>query len=358
MKLESVISLEDFQYQINHFDDDRRGQVLASTIAVSVLPLIAVIVRFWSRKLKRTPWKQDDYCIVVALVFSFGMMVQVTVATRYGLGQQALKAGLDNVTVFFKIVYAYQLTYGFTITLVKACILMFYHRTFVSHGFRRTVWGMAAFILLYFVPFTTAAIFQCRPLRLAWNKTLDGVCIDYVAYFKAASIVNLVTDVLLLVMPLPVVWRLNITPRQKIAVTGIFTLGGFVCVVAGLRIPYVLKISFGGNPTMNSVEGFIWTNVEVAMSIVCACLPVMRPFFRALLKDGLMSGKSSQAVSDEPAWPAPSRNQSVETSGSPSETRLHYPVSYLDDYPPPPPQELATYVLHDSKRADAEQYLR
>ena len=125
-----------------------------------------------------------------------------------------------------QIVYAYQLTYGFTITLVKACILMFYHRTFVSHGFRRTVWGMAAFILLYFVPFTTAAIFQCRPLRLAWNKTLDGVCIDYVAYFKAASIVNLVTDVLLLVMPLPVVWRLNITPRQKIAVTGIFTLGG------------------------------------------------------------------------------------------------------------------------------------
>ena len=94
------------------------------------------------------------------------------------------------------------------------------------------------------------------------------------------------------------------------------------------------------------------------MSIVCACLPVMRPFFRALLKDGLMSGKSSQAVSDESAWPAPSRNQSVETSGSPSETRLHYPVSYLDDYPPPPPQELATYVLHDSKRADAEQDLR
>ena len=68
MKLESVISLEDLQYQINHFNDDKRRQVLASTIPVSVLPLIAVILRFWSRKLKRTPWKQDDYCIVVALV--------------------------------------------------------------------------------------------------------------------------------------------------------------------------------------------------------------------------------------------------------------------------------------------------
>ncbi len=122
-------------------------------------------------------------------------------------------------------VYVYQFTYACAITTVKVCILMFYHRTFVSTGFRRAVWAVGAFIFVYFLAFTIVAIFQCRPIRLAWDKTLDGTCIDYVPYFKASSIVNLVTDIFLLVMPLFVVWRMNVTRRQKIAVTGIFALG-------------------------------------------------------------------------------------------------------------------------------------
>lgn len=148
-------------------------------------------------------------------------------------------------------------------------ILLFYHRTFVSPTFRRVNFAVGVFILVYFTSFTLVSIFQCRPIRFAWQKTIEGTCINYYPFYKATAGVNLATDILLLLMPLYVTWRLRVTFEQKVALTGIFLLGSLsvcpelrllvlwylliprsVCVVGGLRIPYILLIKEGwDNPT-------------------------------------------------------------------------------------------------------------
>lgn len=83
MQIASVISIEDFQYQITHLDDDKRQYIRATVIAVSILPAIAVILRFWSRKLKKTPWKQDDFGIVVALVWNCNLTLHVCTSVAF-----------------------------------------------------------------------------------------------------------------------------------------------------------------------------------------------------------------------------------------------------------------------------------
>lgn len=75
MQISQVISVEDFRYQITHLDEDKRRYVLVTTIALSILPAIAVFMRFWARRVNKAPWKQDDYAIVVALVWKYGCLL-------------------------------------------------------------------------------------------------------------------------------------------------------------------------------------------------------------------------------------------------------------------------------------------
>ena len=67
---------------------------------------------------------------------------------------------------------------------------------------------------------------QCRPISGFWNKGMMGVCtVNEYRFFFIGSIPNILTDVALLVLPLPYVWKLHQKTWQKIALGGIFLLG-------------------------------------------------------------------------------------------------------------------------------------
>ena len=72
----------------------------------------------------------------------------------------------------------------------------------------------------------TVTIFECRPVAAAWDFELAGAkCIDLVTFFYVASAVNGVTDVVLCVAPLPLVYRLQTSVKEKALVSSLFGLG-------------------------------------------------------------------------------------------------------------------------------------
>jgi hypothetical protein len=52
-------------------------------------------------------------------------------------------------------------------------------------------------------------IFQCKPVSGAWSFTAQGHCINYIDYLYASSAVNVFTDIVLCVLPVPHLWRLS-----------------------------------------------------------------------------------------------------------------------------------------------------
>lgn len=70
------------------------------------------------------------------------------------------------------------------------------------------------------------ATFQCSPVAYAWDKTIrGGTCINEQAYYRYISLPNVITDAVMLVLPLPLVWRLHTSLSQKIGLTVIFLTG-------------------------------------------------------------------------------------------------------------------------------------
>lgn len=69
-------------------------------------------------------------------------------------------------------------------------------------------------------------IFQCKPIAFAWNKAIEGgSCIDMVAYFRYSIIPDIVTDVAMLILPLPTVWNLQASISQRAGLTAVFLTG-------------------------------------------------------------------------------------------------------------------------------------
>ena len=73
---------------------------------------------------------------------------------------------------------------------------------------------------------TLAAILQCSPVPYSWDKTIHGgSCINDLAFARFMAIPNVVDGFVMLVMPIPLVWRLDLAIQQKVALTATFLHG-------------------------------------------------------------------------------------------------------------------------------------
>lgn len=77
--------------------------------------------------------------------------------------------------------------------------------------------------VFYFLEFLLSVL-QCSPRERFWNSTIPGHCIGgwnmlYVAGF------NVISDSVILALPLSRIWRLQMALRKKIGVSLIFSVG-------------------------------------------------------------------------------------------------------------------------------------
>lgn len=73
-------------------------------------------------------------------------------------------------------------------------------------------------------------IFQCLPVNAVWDRFKDpslmSACtVNLNQFFNGNSIPNIVTDAMIIVLPMPFIWQLHLPKSQKIALTNVFILG-------------------------------------------------------------------------------------------------------------------------------------
>ena len=87
------------------------------------------------------------------------------------------------------------------------------------------VWIALALVIGWFISTLSAIIFQCTPVEGAWNQPAAKHCINARAFFLGNGTASMIMDVLILCLPMPMVWRLQLNRKRKLALTGMFLLG-------------------------------------------------------------------------------------------------------------------------------------
>ncbi|KAJ0286761.1 hypothetical protein CBS470a_005712 [Colletotrichum nupharicola] len=70
-----------------------------------------------------------------------------------------------------------------------------------------------------------SSIFPCNPIPSAYDLVTDGECIDRVATFKATAAFGVITDVMIICIPVPMVLSLHISTRKKVGLLALFGIG-------------------------------------------------------------------------------------------------------------------------------------
>ncbi|KAK6338368.1 hypothetical protein TWF730_002432 [Orbilia blumenaviensis] len=297
--------------------------VSATTIVFLVLAFISVALRIIARGFIARRMRIDDYLVLVAFVLSFGMCLSIIQGVNYGFGRHSSAIPYAMALEKQKYQYAFTLLFNPAIAMTKVSILAFYLLVFkVQKHFRRFCWITMAVVISAGLALTLLLAFRCSPIGLVFDpesnrQPFEG-CIGTVRIYFASAPVNILEDLAIIVLPIPVLTSLRLPTRQKAILLVVFSLGLFDIVVGIIRIHYFqLTESQALDFDYNAAYSFMWAAIEVNVGIVCASIPMTKPLISRFFPGWLGSTSLSEGQRDNTHYDPTFYNNSPGTPMTP-----------------------------------------
>ncbi|CAI7621274.1 unnamed protein product [Penicillium glandicola] len=285
----------DFEHPNQEF---RQSMILALVFAY-ILSTLSVVLRILARKITGSRLFLDDYLIMMALFFKYACSSGVVVLLFNGMGSHITMIPAKNLAVYFKLGFANAFIYTGCIACIKFSILALYKRLFAVRHMTIAVNVMVAFVTLWVVGVYVAGALLCIPVNKFWDQGVEGACLDPAKFYYGMQIPNILSDLILLIMPMRVVWTLPIPKTQKMLLSGVFLVGGLTLIFDIFRLNAMIRlVDLGPDITYNQVPVIVWTCVEAAVGITAACLPNLRPLFKVGHRNFWSQIRSTNNVSE------------------------------------------------------------
>lgn len=142
-----------------------------------------------------------------------------------GMGIHADLLDPRDIVMMAKWLVVAEILYAFNLGWTKLSLLMMYYRIFRVPYFKKMAYVVGAFVMAWVVCVTFLFIFICVPVQKLWYPDLPGHCINQVGTWIANAASTILTDLIILLMPLPQLWKLHLHTREKIGLTLAFCLG-------------------------------------------------------------------------------------------------------------------------------------
>ncbi|ETS84562.1 hypothetical protein PFICI_02587 [Pestalotiopsis fici W106-1] len=282
----------------NYKDPENRGPALLIVELVALpLAIICVALRLYVRihLIKRSGW--DDWLMVAAVFFCCGVTVSVILATQlYGWNIHVWDLTFREMIQGRKVSIAGQTIFVFASGLAKLSILTSYLRIAVPGSwFRRLTWATIGIVAAAIPAFLLLLWLQCIPAASYWNLfSVERDCIPEAPPLMGQTIVTVITDFIVYILPMPTLWALKLPLFQRIGLMTVFGFGCVVVVAGCMRSYWIYHVEVQTYDV--TWEGFylwIWAAVEVNLGVICGCAPVLKP-----LLFGVAQGKGSQYASN------------------------------------------------------------
>ncbi|KAM0266801.1 hypothetical protein ACHAPA_006578 [Fusarium lateritium] len=263
------------------------------------LATIVYAMRIVTRvRLLKNPLRLDDFLtgasLIACWVFyacTMGMVAQGGCATNFWQVKQSSYEALLKWTIPVNIFYM------LSSDLAKISLLFFYLRLSPERTFRIVIYVLISLFGLYALIYAMISLFGCQPINASWDLAAQatGKCVDKFGFFLAASVANVVMDLVILLLPLRIVIPLQIPRRQKMSLLFLFTTGGFVIIVAIYNCILTVKLFSSLNYTWGLAYELCWMYAELTGCVICASASSLKPFFKRILPGIFSSHGASYA---------------------------------------------------------------
>ncbi|KAI1131718.1 hypothetical protein F5Y10DRAFT_261880 [Nemania abortiva] len=214
------------------------------TVTALVVTTLAVLLRVhsWIYVMKHYTGRIEAFLVVAgyASFLAYVIIALRIINTEIGFFVHQWDVIVRDTVRFSKTIYFGRLVYNSAILPVKVAILIEWMRIFsprTRNGFWWTCQILLWFNVFYYIATTIVEACQCTPQAKIWDPTIQGgYCLDTKTVELTSSSINTVSDLVILLAPQHVIWRLQLSRKKKLGVALIFTVGLFSFISAIFRL--------------------------------------------------------------------------------------------------------------------------
>ncbi|KAK4206622.1 hypothetical protein QBC37DRAFT_300415, partial [Rhypophila decipiens] len=259
-----------------YINESRVHWILIPVAIFSFLVIVLVSLRFWARRLGTgNGLRADDWTCLAATIFALATNALFIAMTFHGFGRHVKTVTPQDLSRGLFLWWFAQISYKISLQLTKISLLQLYLRIFghLIPWFKRTAYTLICLLAIYTVATCSVSFAQCTPISDAWAN-----CINLKAFFIFNGTFALLTDLIVLLVPIPLVYTLNPARHQKVALIPLFALGTFIVVISAQRLFFLVTSKPGRDDLTYDLLSTMWTIIEYNLGLVCACAPIVRVF--------------------------------------------------------------------------------
>ncbi|KAL2785630.1 hypothetical protein BJX66DRAFT_329186 [Aspergillus keveii] len=285
----------------------RQASVFGVGAAFVAFISAVIAARIYVRLVMLRALGTDDILMIIGTFFGFALTGASMAAAYYGVGRHYDDIPDADYISMLKSIYATRLLYVLSLLFVKISLLIFYLRLDHRRPLKYTVYGILFIVIGVSIASFFILAFSCYPPAKFWDVTgtaVDGKCMDpgnQQDFYEANGILNIITDVLIYVVPIPMLWGVRISTRRKGAIFAVFGLGILSIAAGGVRYSFVLQLA--GNPDQYYylADSLNWCSIEIYVAIFCGSAPslsvLVKTYAPALLGSSGGGGRGPSGMS-------------------------------------------------------------
>ncbi|KAI9684103.1 MAG: hypothetical protein M1829_003373 [Trizodia sp. TS-e1964] len=281
----------------------------AVTFTLLAIAVSTTAVRLYCRKVIFGVVGVDDYLILAATIFGIILapLRHIKIHTLADIYYSLVVGTKIDTSIFFSpkfvslapISFATGFIYITELALIKLAIVAFYHRITPLKIHRYLLYAVAFCIIAYSIANHLASFFQFDPIAASWDRTIKGANTRYRPEDLTVSNsgFQISTDVILLLLPIPILRSLQTSRKTKVGLALLFALGIFAMIASAVRLSrtIILQKATGLDGLLAAPPLEMWTDFEVNVAIICANLPALSSLFQWVRKQRKLAGASSAA---------------------------------------------------------------
>ncbi|RAH71256.1 uncharacterized protein BO66DRAFT_371689 [Aspergillus aculeatinus CBS 121060] len=284
----------------------RHAAIFGVGIGFIVFDSIVVALRIYARAFMLRALGADDILMIIGAILNFGLSITIMTGSRYGIGKHALAITESDTVPMLKCIWVTRFFYTLSMGLVKMSLLWFYLRLDPRRFMRWAVFFVIFLNIGLSLASFIGSLASCRPPSLFWTSpTGDSRCMSLGAqqlFYEVNGVLNIVTDILIYLLPVPMLYGLQVTWRKKGAILAIFGLGILSIAAACVRYNFVRRLASAKEEYyLLLADSLNWCTIEAYVAIFCGCAPSLSVLIKAYAPS--IFGSSTARISHSAQFP-------------------------------------------------------
>ncbi|OTA67799.1 hypothetical protein K449DRAFT_323892 [Hypoxylon sp. EC38] len=246
-----------------------------------VVAIFSVCARLGTKYITTRSLKRDDLFIIVAQVFLLAQCIAVSIATSQGLGKAWDTLTDSSVSGILKAEYASTPLFILTLALIKWSLSVFIETLTPDNLHNRLNFGLRLTIVLWALTSILISLFQCQ-MPAPWQYVDSERCIDRRAWWTYVATLNAGTECFTVVLYLMIFYTIRVSWTRKALLLSVFTARLLVAAAVLVQLIFFRRKDQTSEDTPIPT---ILNQAILALSVVTACVPYLRPFMESLEAD-------------------------------------------------------------------------